>query len=31
VSQLDSTQQAYQVYSQHKATQRPYLTPFKEN
>ena len=27
VSQLDSTQQAYKVYEQHKATQRPYLTP----
>jgi 3D-(3,5/4)-trihydroxycyclohexane-1,2-dione acylhydrolase (decyclizing) len=31
VSTLDSTQQAYQVYEQHKATQRPYLTPAKES
>jgi hypothetical protein len=28
---LDSTQRAYQVYQQHKATQRPYLTPAKES
>jgi 3D-(3,5/4)-trihydroxycyclohexane-1,2-dione acylhydrolase (decyclizing) len=31
VSQLDSTRRAYQVYDQHKATQRPYLTPAKES
>jgi 3D-(3,5/4)-trihydroxycyclohexane-1,2-dione acylhydrolase (decyclizing) len=32
VSQLDSTQQAYQVYQQHKATQRSLITPTsKEN
>jgi 3D-(3,5/4)-trihydroxycyclohexane-1,2-dione acylhydrolase (decyclizing) len=32
VSRLDSTQQAYQVYQQHKATQRSLITPTgKEN
>ena len=30
VSQLDSTQQAYQVYQERKATQHPYLTPADE-
>ncbi len=31
VSRLDSTQQAYEVYQRHKATQRAYLTPTKES
>ena len=31
VSTLDSTQQAYKVDEQHKAAQRPYLTPAKES
>jgi hypothetical protein len=27
VSDLDSTQQAFKTYQQHKATQRPLITP----
>jgi 3D-(3,5/4)-trihydroxycyclohexane-1,2-dione acylhydrolase (decyclizing) len=27
VSELDSTQNAYKTYEEHKSRQRPYLTP----
>jgi len=30
VSELDSTRQAYEVYQQHKATQRPYHSPVSD-